>query len=1319
MKPNKIFISILFMAALFMGAAGIASADDPHYIGFGLLTQQMQYWGTNVSDPNFSLHPAYEQSSNDSYSGDQYSMKMTGDGQWLYAYGYGYTIHLNPGDTLEMSAMVKETTVGTATISVANTSTDAPTNSLKASAFATQASTWEKISFTATAVISEDVQVFINNANATWDDIEYTYTSSPGNYTWGFNNNQMPTGFTVTDIAGTGAVWVVESSDTIDTSNLCPDGSGSFACADSNNWEGDFDSTLTTPAMDLSSDTGNVYVNFVSSFYPYNTQIGDVDVSNDGGATWTNIWTAHSDAMSQENGASQTQNSIDVSSLLAGSSNAEVRFHMYNVVYGMPWQIDNLDVGPTAVYDLAPIASPTPIPTPLPATTGHVYAAGASILNTLFDLNVPSLKETSENHDVGDLAISLQNGKYIYTVSRTGLLSQYDLATDSVIDSSSISSTGIDYYNIRDACITPDGHYMYLLGYQQNDGSNEVAIINLTTLSIASMLPIDNNPDGISTTGYTSMTISDDGSTLYVSDMTMVYAYDIPSMTLEFGAYINDPSYVNGDINFLYISSISYANDNLYMATGNSQGNNSTLAVYSIPNRAITDIVDLAGGSGILYVDHVKAISQNYVAAWDENTFRIFRISDMAPTSYSWYYDGENKDNAIHDVTLAAAEGSTEYSLLIAQGSNIDSFSFDNGQIGNLPDYTASLGEPIIALSYVPITAPIPTILIGSGFLYPMGIVVDANENVYVADYGHNAIKEVYANGTIITIGSGFSSPTGVCFDTNGNVYVADKGNDAIKEVYTNGTIINIGSGFLSPAGVYVDAYGNVYVADYGNNAVKEVYTNGTIVTIGNGFSHPSGVYVDADGNVYVADTYNNAVKEVYTNGTIVTIGNGFSYPSDICFDTNGNMYVTDYAHNEVKEIYTNGTIGILGAGFSYPFGVAVDASGNVYVADTNNNEVVELLLNTIGAPVASFTVDQSSGSAPLTVHCTDTSTKNPTSWNWTFNYQGIDPQYSTDENPSFTFTNIGTSVIHLEATNQHGTSSYNDEIIVNSPAPTNTSTYTMHGTIIEALSGQTLVVGASVIVRSADTNETLGTTTTNSNGNYTLTISFPTEGTNLTIQPNGTIVGDLPIAIDVSADGYYNERIGYLYFPSGFTYVGSDTWDGELSGGMNLIPQATPTPTPVPTPEPTDTPTPTPVPTAYPTTGANSTPTASELTMIRGSPAWTATIAPISTDLYNNTSNAIFGSGDFGNMSIDNFIGDTIVPFIITYGPFFWAAIFGLFALMMFDREESGIIPVLLTFIAGVPIILWQLPLDWQKSVGTLVILILGGLLYAMRKKR
>ncbi|MDR6555704.1 PKD repeat protein [Arthrobacter pascens] len=82
--------------------------------------------------------------------------------------------------------------------------------------------------------------------------------------------------------------------------------------------------------------------------------------------------------------------------------------------------------------------------------------------------------------------------------------------------------------------------------------------------------------------------------------------------------------------------------------------------------------------------------------------------------------------------------------------------------------------------------------------------------------------------------------------------------------------------------------------------------------------------------------------------------------------------------------------------------------------------------------PAASFSVTPTSGTAPLTVAFTDTSTGGPTSWAWDFG----DGETATAQNPSHTYTAAGTYTATLTATNEAGSTSSTTTITV-SPAET------------------------------------------------------------------------------------------------------------------------------------------------------------------------------------------------------------------------------------------------------------------------------------------
>jgi hypothetical protein len=192
---------------------------------------------------------------------------------------------------------------------------------------------------------------------------------------------------------------------------------------------------------------------------------------------------------------------------------------------------------------------------------------------------------------------------------------------------------------------------------------------------------------------------------------------------------------------------------------------------------------------------------------------------------------------------------------------------------------------------------------LGGGFSFPTGVAVDGSGNVFVADQGNNAVKEILAAGgytTVKTLGGGFNWPFGVAVDGSGNVFVADTGSNAVKEILAAGgytTVKTLGSGFSAPTGVAVDGSGNVFVAEWDNSAVKEILAAGgyTLVnTLGSGFTEARGVAVDQSGKVLVADSSNNRVVELSIGavdfGTVAIGQTSATIPLTFTFDTAGTL---------------------------------------------------------------------------------------------------------------------------------------------------------------------------------------------------------------------------------------------------------------------------------------------------------------------------------------------------------------------------------------------------------------------------------------------
>lgn len=299
----------------------------------------------------------------------------------------------------------------------------------------------------------------------------------------------------------------------------------------------------------------------------------------------------------------------------------------------------------------------------------------------------------------------------------------------------------------------------------------------------------------------------------------------------------------------------------------------------------------------------------------------------------------------------------------------------------------------------------------------PTGIAIDPLLNIFIADSGNNIIREVnVSTGNISTIAGtplsyGYSGdggpatsalldgPMGVAIDKNGNLFIADSQNGLIRMVacateastgdpctpnpyQTAGYIYTVaGTGTYPyngdnqaatnanlywPDGVTTDAAGNLYIADTVDSLIRRVAC-GTGIT---GCTPPSG---ETSGYIYTLAGYGESPGNPGTagyNGDGIAVTSELAYPTDLAVDVAGNLFINDGNNNRIREvscatttgrggactastnqtagdIYTmagTGTAGYNGdqqpattAELNYPSGVAVNNYGDLFIADGSN----------------------------------------------------------------------------------------------------------------------------------------------------------------------------------------------------------------------------------------------------------------------------------------------------------------------------------------------------------------------------------------------
>ena len=245
----------------------------------------------------------------------------------------------------------------------------------------------------------------------------------------------------------------------------------------------------------------------------------------------------------------------------------------------------------------------------------------------------------------------------------------------------------------------------------------------------------------------------------------------------------------------------------------------------------------------------------------------------------------------------------------------------------------------------------------------------------------------------------------GLTVDRDGSVVVADARNHAIRRVAPDGVVTTVAGGngvgledgpaetarFNSPRDVAVAADGAIYVADNGNHRIRKIAPDGMVSTIAGSdrgeadwreirdgpaeqalFAGPTALVLDTYGDLYILERF--AVRRLSPSGWVSTVagGNGsgwrdgptekaqFRSLQDIAADDAGNLYLIDDTRGSVgsggtvlaiRKIDTSGIVTTLyrdgypslGGTLAYPSGLAVTGDGTVYLANTGRHQIVRL----------------------------------------------------------------------------------------------------------------------------------------------------------------------------------------------------------------------------------------------------------------------------------------------------------------------------------------------------------------------------------------
>jgi sugar lactone lactonase YvrE len=221
----------------------------------------------------------------------------------------------------------------------------------------------------------------------------------------------------------------------------------------------------------------------------------------------------------------------------------------------------------------------------------------------------------------------------------------------------------------------------------------------------------------------------------------------------------------------------------------------------------------------------------------------------------------------------------------------------------------------------------------GATFNYPHGIVAVSNDVLYVADSQNNTIREITGDGTVSTWaglagGPGstdgfndqarFNAPLGLAVDAGDNVYVADSQNNTIRQITPAGDVLTLAgvatnapgdadgwstnASFNLPSAVAVDSQQNLYVADYKNSEIRKLTQAGSQWQVSTLAGHANANYGGPITNVIGNTTYQSTVY-YYTSNYV-------NYSGIITNIVNQTTTITVIAFTNVQVIRVTNIIG-------------------------------------------------------------------------------------------------------------------------------------------------------------------------------------------------------------------------------------------------------------------------------------------------------------------------------------------------------------------------------------------------------------------------
>jgi sugar lactone lactonase YvrE len=221
----------------------------------------------------------------------------------------------------------------------------------------------------------------------------------------------------------------------------------------------------------------------------------------------------------------------------------------------------------------------------------------------------------------------------------------------------------------------------------------------------------------------------------------------------------------------------------------------------------------------------------------------------------------------------------------------------------------------------------------------PRRILLDSDQNVYVADWGTGAVLKVSPDGEVRMVLDRLNQPSGLALDRMGNLYISTyaqgmTGEGTVVKVPVMGDAAVIVSGLSGPIDVALDAEDRLYVACFDRDLVLKISPDDGMSIVVAEVAHPTALAFDRDGRLYVCSASTGAVARIAADGESAIVARGLTEPSDLAFDADGHLIAANLGATELTYIDAEGRLTPFALVPKGTIAAAFTREGNIYLAN-------------------------------------------------------------------------------------------------------------------------------------------------------------------------------------------------------------------------------------------------------------------------------------------------------------------------------------------------------------------------------------------------